>query len=251
MDLGFTLAQDETVIRKVHRHWIVLTPALLAAIAIVLITIMLTYMFSRYRSTIPSSITTMGLVVLVVILLALAGVIVIAGLWVYKRNFLVLTNQHLVRVEQKGLFNHSVSQLALDRVQDVSGSTSGFLATILGFGNITVETAGAEDNFIFTAVSDPASMTAACLKAHEEFAPDIPAKPTPISAPETTAETMPIPPTPPTPAPAPPGMVEEIVYVPAPEAVPEPTPEPEAPSTHTAPIPMTESVVESIEHKQQ
>jgi uncharacterized membrane protein YdbT with pleckstrin-like domain len=223
MNLGFTLAKDETVIRKINKHWIVLAPVVLADVVVIAIIIGLTYLYGRYRSDFPAHFNTADLFSFVVIFIILAMIMLYGGLWVYRRNFLVLTNQHLVRVEQRGLFAHSVSQLSLGRVQDVSGKVSGFLPTILGFGDIVVETAGAEDNFIFNTVGNPSEVSATCLKVHEQYAPD---------AEEHLAQAAPAGP--------PPGMVEEMVYVPAPAT------SPAAPQVE--PMPMTESVPEKIEH---
>lgn len=228
MDLGFTLAPGEIVIRKVNRHWVALAPVITAAAVIVVLIAGMTYLFGRYRSDFPAGFTGAGFAGFVGIMIVLACLLLYGGFWVYRRNFLVLTNQHLVRVEQKGLFTRTVSQLSLSRVQDVSGTVSGFLPTILGFGDITVETAGAEDNFVFTTVPRPSEMSAACLKAHEQFAPG--AEDGTAAAPMATP-------------PPPPGMVEEVVYV------PDPAPRPTESIPTPAPIPMKESVSETIEHR--
>jgi uncharacterized membrane protein YdbT with pleckstrin-like domain len=246
MDLGFTLAPGETVIRKINRHWIALAPVVAAAAIIVVAVIAMTYLFGRYRSDFPSSFTAAGMAGVAGIALVLAFLLLYGGFWVYRRNFLVLTNQHLVRVEQKGLFARSVSQLSLSRVQDVSGAVSGFLPTVLGFGDITVETAGAEDNFVFTTVPRPSEMSAACLKAHEEFAPrdeDTPMRPAQPPAPTEMA-------TPATVASPPPGMVEEVIYVPEPVPSPKAVEPPVPQTTQNAPLPMEESVTETIAHNE-
>ena len=255
MDLGFTLAKDETVLRKVNRHWIVLMPVVASSLASIFIAIGITYLFGRYRSDFPSTMTGSGLFVFDIVMLIFAIILLYAGYWVYRRNFLVLTNQHLVRVEQKGLFAHTVSQLALARVQDVSGSVPGFLATVLGYGNLTVETAGAEDNFVFNNIYAPADVASVCLKAHEAYTPSIEAQEQAAAPVSSTEMPIPTPVTPPTLVAEPvtvaaaPPVVEPVAEA-TPE-IPEPLAEPTMAPVSTepsGPIPLAQSVTTSIEH---
>jgi hypothetical protein len=240
MNLGFTLAKDETVIRKVRRHWVALAPVIVAAVFISFATVGMTYLYSRYRNNLPSTLTPTGLFVFDALMIGLAIALVYAGFWINARNFLVLTNQHLVRVEQRGLFSRSVSQLSLSRVQDVSGNVPGFIATVLAYGDLTVETAGTEDNFVFSTIYAPAETASACLKAHEDYVVSSP-EAAPVSPPPR-AQTMSIPTPSAVQEPAQPVVEEAIIErVPVPaEAVP--------PAHPDGPISMTESVTEKIEH---
>lgn len=179
MDLGFTLDNNEVVIHKVNRHWIALAPVVISSGGLVVAVIALAYLLSRYGDQLPQGVSAIESFGILGGLLALAALMLTVGIWVYRRNFMILTNQHLIRVEQRGLFTRSVSQLSLSRVQDVNGTTPGFLATIFGFGNVTVETAGEEENFVFLTVSNPTQLAKECLQAHEQYAvqPAAPANP--------------------------------------------------------------------------
>ena len=66
----------------------------------------------------------------------------------YYLDVWIITNERLVNIEQKGLFSRSVAELRYFRVQDVKSEVNGFLPTLFNYGAITVETAGAEENFI-------------------------------------------------------------------------------------------------------
>lgn len=73
--------------------------------------------------------------------------------WIdYYLDAIILTNERIVHVEQKGVFNREVSQLALDRIQDVTIETKGILSTLFGYGTITIESAGEQENFIINNV---------------------------------------------------------------------------------------------------
>ena len=99
MNLGFTLEKDETIIRKADRHWITLVPVIAAAIASILVAIGITYLFARYRSDFPTSMTGAGSFIFDIFMVCFGLAILYAGYWIWRRNFLVLTNQHTGRAE--------------------------------------------------------------------------------------------------------------------------------------------------------
>lgn len=58
----------------------------------------------------------------------------------------IVTNRRIIDIEQKSLFNREISEFMIGRVQDVTTDVPSLFATLLGYGNITIQTAG-EMNF--------------------------------------------------------------------------------------------------------
>ena len=85
------------------------------------------------------------------------------GLWLavfysltmYTLNTVIITDHRLIDSDQHGFFNREISELHSHRIQDVSIHTSGVIETFLQFGNITVQTAASEKQFIFHQISKP------------------------------------------------------------------------------------------------
>ncbi len=70
--------------------------------------------------------------------------------WVdYYLDVWVVTTERVVTLEQRALFNRSVSELRLLRVQDVSAKVQGFLGTFLDYGEVRLETAGEQSEAVF------------------------------------------------------------------------------------------------------
>ncbi len=90
------------------------------------------------------------------------------GLWNtftrYYLNAWVLTNQRIVDIKQRGYFNREVSSLSLSRVQDVTTDVSGILPSLLGMGDIIVQSAGAVDEFRMSGIPRPEQMRDLILK---------------------------------------------------------------------------------------
>lgn len=168
MKSGYTLAENETVIREVNRHWVDLLPVIVSSSVSILLAIVLIYISARYGgqvSFLPSGFVT----VLALVLVALGFAIMSVGLYIYRQNKIILTDMHLIEVVQRGLFSRSVSQLSMIRVQDVSAVRKGLFATILDYGSIEVETAGEDDNFVFNLAPHPQQLADECLAIHEKF----------------------------------------------------------------------------------
>ena len=77
-------------------------------------------------------------------------------IWVdYYYDIWIITSERIVNIEQKGMFSRKVSEVRYAKIQDVSVEVLGFLPTVINFGDVQVQTAGEEENFIFRTVSDP------------------------------------------------------------------------------------------------
>jgi len=168
MQSGYKLDENEQIVFRVNRHWIDLAPMAVSAGGLILVAVALGYGFSHFGYLAPF-IPGTAITIIMLVLLGLAVVVALTGAWVYRQNYLLLTNLHLIQVVQQGLFSREVSQLSLARVQDVTGRRSGLLATIMNFGEVIVQTAGERDEFVFNNAPNPQQLADRFLAAHEEF----------------------------------------------------------------------------------
>lgn len=76
----------------------------------------------------------------------------------YFLNAWILTNQRIVEIKQRTFFSHEVSSLFLSRVQDVTTDIEGVLPSLLGIGNIKVQSAGADVEFVMHGIPRPEEM---------------------------------------------------------------------------------------------
>jgi hypothetical protein len=73
----------------------------------------------------------------------------------YYLNIQIITGERIVELSQDGLFSHTASELGLAKIEDVTAETTGIFATIFGFGNVYVQTAGRVERFVFKNVPHP------------------------------------------------------------------------------------------------
>jgi len=164
---GFDLDPGEQITRVIHRHPLTLLPTLLTSALLIVVAIAFAFGEGRYPDTIPFP--RLMVFALIVILLVLAAIIFLIGLFVYQRNVLIFTNVHLLVAEQYGLFSHRISQVSFERVQDATGTRKGIAQTIFNYGDVEIESAGAEEKFIFRGAPSPQEIADEALEIHERF----------------------------------------------------------------------------------
>jgi uncharacterized membrane protein YdbT with pleckstrin-like domain len=89
--------------------------------------------------------------------------------YIYKQSKLLISDENLTQIIQTGLFGRSVAELSLADVEDVSAHQNGFIATIFGFGQLEIQTAGASENFIFKFCPNPNYYGKIILTARQSY----------------------------------------------------------------------------------
>lgn len=157
---------NEKVLLVLRRHWFLVFQRIVAFAAAafipgVLLTVA-TYLGHPFVFQ-PTSLTS----VLGVLGLALYELFVWSFFYVawldYELDVFIITDQRIVNITQNGLFNRSISEQQLFRVQDVTSETKGVLPTLLRYGTVYVQTAGEQEHFIFRNIPNPDSVAKVIL----------------------------------------------------------------------------------------
>ncbi|MEK7114286.1 MAG: PH domain-containing protein [Patescibacteria group bacterium] len=164
----FELEPGEHVVKEVRKHWLLFIGELLPYAIIVIIPFALPKLLPLAPPLAPYVTyfdyhTTFGRVVLGVWLL-----ITWTGAWgaftKYFLNAWILTSQRIVTIKQRGFFKREVSSLLLPRVQDVTTNVTGILFSLLGIGDIKVQSAGADVEFTMRGIPHPEVMRDLIIK---------------------------------------------------------------------------------------
>jgi len=73
----------------------------------------------------------------------------------YMLDVWIITDRRVIDVRQSGFFSRSISEVKIDRIQDVSSEMTGFLPTMLKYGNVIVQTASEQSKLFFEEVNHP------------------------------------------------------------------------------------------------
>lgn len=86
----------------------------------------------------------------------------------YYLNLQVITDRRIVDIDQQGLFSHTVSELHIENIEDVTSETKGLFGTIFNYGMVYVQTAASIERFEFDNVPNPAAIEKLILDLYEK-----------------------------------------------------------------------------------
>ena len=108
-----------------------------------------------------------AIVALLSIVLILAVIGTLIGVFLYRSNVIFVTSEKIAQVQYASLFNRKISQLSIGDVQDVTVTQKGILAHLFNYGVLVVETAGEQQNYTFSFVPKPYERSKDIVGAHE------------------------------------------------------------------------------------
>lgn len=90
------------------------------------------------------------------------------GAYLYQANVVIVTSEKIAQLLYRTLFDRKISQLSIGDVQDVSVQQKGIFARMFNYGTLVVETAGEQNNYVFTFTPQPYETAKAIVGSHEE-----------------------------------------------------------------------------------
>jgi uncharacterized membrane protein YdbT with pleckstrin-like domain len=156
----------ENVLALLYRHWFTLYADILGFIILFLVPFII-------RWFITDALTGWGAMPLFNLLIAVYVLVwwlsVFYRITMYLLDTWIVTDHRIIDNEQRGFFNRTVSELHLNRIQDISVKVDGLIATFFDYGNIEIQTAGTEPKFIFKQIPHPNAVRELIMKAHIKF----------------------------------------------------------------------------------
>lgn len=141
---------DEEVVLIARKHWIALFPSVCLTISVALLPFI--YMLITLQMESFSVILYIG-VWIVALTLAFNMLITTALRWHY--TVAIVTDQRIVSIRMDNAFYHSYSEAQLEKIEDVTHTTIGFLGSIFDYGDVQIDTAGHDVDFILTKIPRP------------------------------------------------------------------------------------------------
>lgn len=159
--------KDEKVLAVYQHHWFAyaslwlmggLTVAAVMVLAITAVALGGEAM-ERYRTGILLGATLFSLLMLCA---------TYVPVYLRSQEQLVLTDEALLQVLRPSIFASKIDQLGLQRIDDVSVSQD-FFGTMFGYGHLTIETPGEQDNYVFQILPDAHDAARQIAEAREDY----------------------------------------------------------------------------------
>lgn len=154
--MAFKLEQNEYIVLIARRHWF---KPVLETLAL-LFTMLIPIVFSSIIFALPDVSDQLGNVGALSIIILVAWFFVIWNfafvIWTnHYLDVLIVTNLHVIDIDQVGLWHREISTLQLEKIQDISSKTEGLIPSLLNYGVLEIQTAGSLTNFIVKGIQKP------------------------------------------------------------------------------------------------
>jgi hypothetical protein len=153
--MSFELDKDEKVLFEIRRSWFVLFEETIGLLFSTLIPILLISFLESTNYVIFSGNKEILLTIIMLFWIFIVWNIIFIVWTNYYLDIFVVTNKHIIDIEQKNLFVREVAVVNLKNIQDVTSNVDGLLASIIGFGDLYVQSAGEKREFVIKTVTNP------------------------------------------------------------------------------------------------
>ncbi len=162
--------EDERIILFTRRHWIVFFVQVFWALVVGAMMVACLYMVYYYLPYFQDNPGEAKLLWAIGIIVAMMIWLTIYIAWVdHYLDVWIVTNERIVEIKQNALFNRQISELELDKIQDINAKVIGLWGTFLGYGTILVQTAGAVEMFEFLRIPHPYDVQKVVLSLRNEL----------------------------------------------------------------------------------
>lgn len=163
------LHDGEKILVYVRRHWFVMVQNGILFLFFMVLPFGLYFLipqnfFDLIQGTVWQGIITMFFAVFYLCM----WLFFFASLVDYYLDVWVVTNERIIDVQQVSLFKHVVAEQRIIRVQDVTSVVKGIIPTFLNYGNVSIQTAGEVERFIFQQVPNPEKIRNTVIGAYED-----------------------------------------------------------------------------------
>jgi len=149
------LRQDEKIIKVIHRSWFYLFQQFFFLIVIVIVFILGIFFVPIFFPDLVGKIDR-SIVLFAQNFFLLAIWLYGFMLWIdYFFDIWIITSERIINIEQKGMFARKASELRFQKIQDITTEVTGFMPTIFNYGDVRIQTAGENEEFIFRTIPDP------------------------------------------------------------------------------------------------
>ncbi len=156
----------ENVLVLLYRHWFVLFVDVLGFTLLFALPFVIRILFGRF-------IDNVGLTslynFLVVVYLLIWWLSLFYHVTMYLLDTWMVTDHRIIDSEQHGFFKRTVAEAHLSKIEDVAVKVEGLIPTFFDYGNLEIQTAGAQEKIIFKQIPHPNQVRELVMHAQSHF----------------------------------------------------------------------------------
>lgn len=161
MTLGTFIHQksSERIEYEIRKHPFTLLPAFFGFLALLVAPIGLYYLLvSVAPNVLVGQYSLPALILLVSFYYLSIGLFFYTYFVTFYLDLLIVTNDRLLHIQQQNLFARTISELDLNKIQDITSEVHGFFPSIFNYGTLEIQTASAMEKFIIEKIPHPETL---------------------------------------------------------------------------------------------
>ena len=160
---------NEKIIYMLRRHWITFIPIVLILLVMLAVPVVVYFFIQKLFPDLLTGPTVFPLVVLLGSTYALFAYLFFYIQFLdYYLELWIVTNDRIIDINQRGLFNREIVELELFRIQDITSEVKGAVATVLHYGDLHITTASSTDFITFRQIPKPEMIREALIQLADE-----------------------------------------------------------------------------------
>lgn len=170
MEQESLLEENEIILDKVRKHWIVyVEDFFLHAFGCILFGSIIFFFLIVVKSPLLAEVVSSSVELLLLAFILLFWTSFFYGWTKSYFDVWYLTNQHIIAINQKQLFEREEAFMELSRIQDVFFEKNSFLSTFLGYGKLKVQSAGTDQEFVIEYVRNVERVAHTIMELRDEM----------------------------------------------------------------------------------
>ncbi len=165
-------SSDEKIFLLLRRHWFTYAVFVFIALVMAIPFVIFAAVYFTNPIIFEGAVGNLSIIIGTLYFLFILSLI-LYGFIDYYLDVYIVTNERIVDVEQSGMFKRKISELHLYQVQDVKASVKGAFPTMLHYGDIHVQTAAENENFVFNAIPNPYRVSKMIADLHQAQIDDV------------------------------------------------------------------------------
>lgn len=147
---------NEHVEYVLRRHWLTFVPSIIIFLVMLAVPVIVYFLIQKLFPDLLSGPIIFPLSVLFASTYGLFSLLFFYVQFIdFYLDLWIITNERVIDVEQKGLFDRTIAELELENIQDVTSNVQGFWGTIFHYGDTFIATASSTDTIIFKQIPKP------------------------------------------------------------------------------------------------
>jgi len=148
--------EGEKAILVLRRHWLIFFKQILFFVFASAVPVIFYVFFSAlFNNPLENEIIKAMAILLTSIYYLTIWLLFFTSFVDYYLDIWIVSNRRIINIEQRALFSRVISEQKLDKIQDITSEVHGIIPTVFDYGDVHVQTAGAQQRFIFKQVRHP------------------------------------------------------------------------------------------------